>query len=116
MLSVVDNGPGIPRELLPHLFDSRQEHADGLGLGMSATIIREHGGQIMAESEEGRGAAFFVRLPRAVATSPTAPSVPPPRQAPSPPEGTGRSGCWSRTTSRRCGWRSPSSWVVAATR
>lgn len=68
LLSVVDNGPGIPRSRLPHIFDSYSgdpAHDPGVGLGVCATIVREHGGQIMAESEEGRGAAFFVRLPRA---------------------------------------------------
>lgn len=79
VLSVVDNGPGIPREVLPRIFDayanSAEVHGSGLGLGVSATIIREHGGQIMAESEEGRGAAFFVRLPRAAAAAPVSAPV-----------------------------------------
>jgi CheY-like chemotaxis protein len=68
VLSVVDNGPGIPREVLPHIFDPlapTSAGSSGMGLGVSATIIREHGGQVMAESEAGRGAAFFMRLPRA---------------------------------------------------
>jgi len=76
MLSVVDNGPGIPRDLLPRIFESygsSEGHGSGLGLGVSATIIREHGGQIMAESEEGRGTAFFVRLPRAAAANASLP-------------------------------------------
>jgi signal transduction histidine kinase len=76
MLSVVDNGPGIPRDVLPRIFESytnAETDDSGLGLGVSATIIREHGGQIMAESEEGRGAAFFVRLPRAAAAASHAP-------------------------------------------
>ncbi|MBW3627764.1 MAG: response regulator [Gemmatimonadetes bacterium] len=84
LLSVVDNGPGIPRDVLPRIFESymnAEVHGSGLGLGVSATIIREHGGQIMAESEEGRGAAFFVRLPRAAIGAPTSPVVP---QAPAP--------------------------------
>lgn len=86
VLSVVDNGPGIPRDVLPRIFDSysnAEVHGSGLGLGVSATIIREHGGQIMAESEERRGAAFFVRLPRA-ASATTAP--PPSTAAPEVPE------------------------------
>lgn len=81
VLSVVDNGPGIPRARLPHIFDSYAgdpSHDPGVGLGVCATIVREHGGQIMAESEEGRGAAFFVRLPR----SGTDTSQPAPRVAP----------------------------------
>ena len=68
ILSVVDNGPGIPRELLSSIFDpfrTTKPEGTGLGLGISATVVREHGGNIWAESEEGRGAAFFVRLPRA---------------------------------------------------
>jgi signal transduction histidine kinase len=84
VLSVVDNGPGIPRDVLPRIFDSysnAEVHGSGLGLGVSATIIREHGGQIMAESEEGRGAAFFVRLPRAAAVSPVIQAAP---EAPTP--------------------------------
>ncbi|HET7321225.1 MAG TPA: ATP-binding protein, partial [Longimicrobiaceae bacterium] len=74
LLSVVDNGPGIPRAVLPHIFDGVADvSGSGLGLGISATIVRDHGGQIMAESEEGRGAAFFVRLPRSgVAAAPEA--------------------------------------------
>jgi signal transduction histidine kinase len=81
MLSVVDNGPGIPRDVLPRIFESytnAEVHGSGLGLGVSATIIREHGGQIMAESEEGRGAAFFVRLPRAAIATMASPVLPPP--------------------------------------
>ncbi len=79
VLSVVDNGPGIPREVLPHIFDPlapTSAGSSGMGLGVSATIIREHGGQVMAESEAGRGAAFFMRLPRAAsAIAPPAATV-----------------------------------------
>ena len=84
ILSVVDNGPGIPRELLSFIFDpfrTTKPEGTGLGLGISATVVREHGGHIWAESEEGRGAAFFFRLPRAeqapvVAADPAAPTTP----------------------------------------
>lgn len=68
ILSVVDNGPGIPRDLLPSIFDpfrTTKAEGSGLGLGISAAVVRDHAGHIWAESEEGRGAAFFVRLPRA---------------------------------------------------
>jgi signal transduction histidine kinase/CheY-like chemotaxis protein len=68
ILSVVDNGPGIPRELLPQVFErfrTTKAGGTGLGLGISAAIIRDHSGQIWAESDEGRGAAFYVRIPRA---------------------------------------------------
>jgi two-component system NtrC family sensor kinase len=78
ILSVVDNGPGIPRDVIPHIFDalgSADTGNVGMGLGVTATIIREHGGQVMAESEAGRGAAFFIRLPRAASAVTPAPKV-----------------------------------------
>lgn len=67
VLYVVDNGPGIPRTALPHLFDPYLAATEGQGieLATSARIVRDHGGYILAESEPGRGSAFFVRLPRA---------------------------------------------------
>jgi two-component system, NtrC family, sensor kinase len=68
ILSVVDNGPGIPREVLPSIFErfrTTKPSGTGLGLGICADIVRDHSGQIWAESDEGRGAAFFVQLPRA---------------------------------------------------
>jgi CheY-like chemotaxis protein len=68
IISVVDTGPGIPRDLLPVIFErmhTTKPGGTGLGLAISAAIIRDHGGQIWAESDEGRGAAFYVRLPRA---------------------------------------------------
>jgi len=79
VLSVVDNGPGIPRERLEHIFDpyhTTKPAGTGLGLGISAGIVRDHGGQLWAESDEGRGTAFFLQLPRA-----GAPPAPRPRVA-----------------------------------
>jgi signal transduction histidine kinase len=68
ILAVVDNGPGISRELLPVIFErfrTTKPGGTGLGLAISASIIRDHSGQIWAESDEGKGAAFLMRLPRA---------------------------------------------------
>lgn len=68
VLSVIDNGPGIPPGRLPHLFEGYRGDAErsmDAGLGIAAQIVREHGGQLTAESEEGRGSTFTVRLPRA---------------------------------------------------
>lgn len=89
VLYVVDNGPGIPRKALPHLFDPYLAATEGQGLEIAtgARIIREHGGYVLAESEPGRGSAFFVRLPRAgsppitAGPDPTVSPVPSPRKS-----------------------------------
>ena len=82
VLYVVDNGPGIPREELPHLFDGRG--GQHLELATSARIVRDHGGYILAESEPGRGAVFFVRLPRAGAPPLSGPAGSPAASAATP--------------------------------
>jgi len=66
--SVTDDGPGINQENLGHLFDpffTTKEVGKGTGLGLSIChgIITEHGGQIYAESELGKGTTFVVELP-----------------------------------------------------
>lgn len=89
VLYVVDNGPGIPRKALPHLFDPYLAATEGQGveLATSARVVRDHGGYILAESEPGRGSAFFVRLPRAGAPPISAtpdvavPAAPSPKRA-----------------------------------
>jgi signal transduction histidine kinase len=70
-LTVVDRGPGIPPEELPHVFDRywqarRQRRAGaGLGLAIARGIVLAHGGTIAVSSVEGQGTRFRVRLPRA---------------------------------------------------
>ena len=70
--TVTDNGPGIPKESLPHLFDrfyrvdkarSREKGGTGLGLSIVHQLVLLHGGAISVESEEGKGATFIVELP-----------------------------------------------------
>ncbi len=66
--SLADNGPGILAENLGHLFDpffTTKEVGRGTGLGLSIChgVITEHGGQVYAESELGKGATFIVELP-----------------------------------------------------
>ena len=67
--SVADNGPGIPADELPHVFDryfqARRKNRDGIGLGLSIAkgIVDAHGGRIWVESEEGRGSTFFFTVP-----------------------------------------------------
>ncbi len=68
LASFADDGPGIKREHLRHLFDpffTTKEVGKGTGLGLSIChgIVTEHGGQIHAESEPGKGATFIVELP-----------------------------------------------------
>ncbi len=72
-LVVRDNGPGIPAGELPHLFDrfyrvdapgARHHPGTGIGLSLAKELVALHGGQIFAESEEGFGSTFTVRLPR----------------------------------------------------
>ena len=70
-VSVADNGPGIPAEALPNLFErfyrvpGAESRAVGTGLGLSITkqIVEVHGGEIYATSEEGGGATFTFTLP-----------------------------------------------------
>jgi histidine kinase len=63
-----DDGPGIRREDRDKIFDpfftTRRDHGGtGLGLSLSFGIIRDYGGTITVESEEGRYARFIVELP-----------------------------------------------------
>jgi PAS domain S-box-containing protein len=67
---VHDNGPGIPGEHLPFVFDRFWQarrtgrHGVGLGLAIVKGIVEAHGGSVRVESEEGAGSTFFVQLPR----------------------------------------------------
>ncbi|MGQ9677222.1 MAG: ATP-binding protein [Chloroflexota bacterium] len=73
-IEVADNGPGIPPEALPHIFEEfyKVDSADGrrnlgLGLFIAKKIVEAHGGEIWAESpcaDTGQGTRFFVKLPR----------------------------------------------------
>jgi len=77
VLTVSDDGPGIPAELLPEVFErfargdssrSRAAGSTGLGLAIVAAIVQAHYGSITAESSPGR-TRFTVRLPAAAAAS-----------------------------------------------
>ena len=68
LISIRDDGKGIPKEVLDRIFDpfvTTKKVGEGTGLGLSITygIVEQHGGRIWAESEEGEGSTFFVRLP-----------------------------------------------------
>ena len=72
VLRVRDNGPGIPVEHLPRLFErfyrvdkarSREIGGTGLGLSIVKHIMRRHSGQVEVLSEPGRGSEFVCRFP-----------------------------------------------------
>ncbi len=72
LISVRDNGLGIPPDRMLHLFDpffTTKETGMGMGLPISQTILENHDGSIWAESEPGVGTTFYVRLPVAATAS-----------------------------------------------
>jgi PAS domain S-box-containing protein len=67
-LSVRDEGPGIPPEVLSRIFEpffTTKETGTGLGLPSSRSIVRRHGGDIVVVPGSGRGCTFRVFLPAA---------------------------------------------------
>lgn len=68
-LSVEDNGPGIPEEQQERMFaefqrlDPESSHGEGVGLAISDRVARSLGGEIVVESEVGRGSTFTLWLP-----------------------------------------------------
>jgi len=65
-VEINDNGSGIPTDVLEKIFVpfySTKPEGSGIGLSLSRQIIRNHGGQILVESEEDKGTTFKVMLP-----------------------------------------------------
>ena len=77
-LSIQDSGPGLKKEDLERIFDrfyrtdiSRQRDGavpggSGLGLAIAKSIVQAHGGQLSAESEEGKGLKITITLPKKI--------------------------------------------------
>ena len=72
ILTIMDNGPGIPKEDQPHIFDrfyrvdkarSRDTGGTGLGLSIVNQLVLMHGGTVSVQSDEGHGSTFIVELP-----------------------------------------------------
>ncbi len=77
-LAIQDSGPGLKKEDLGRIFDrfyrtdaSRQRDGDvssgsGLGLAIAKSIVQAHGGQLLAESETGKGLKLIITLPKKI--------------------------------------------------
>ncbi|AUJ28766.1 MAG: cell wall metabolism sensor histidine kinase WalK [Liquorilactobacillus hordei] len=72
ILSISDQGLGIPKKDVVHIFDrffrvdkarSRAQGGTGLGLAISKEVIEMHGGRIWVDSIEGKGSTFYISLP-----------------------------------------------------
>jgi signal transduction histidine kinase len=65
-IEVSDNGPGIPGEVLPRIFEpwfSTKKNGLGLGLALSRAFVESHGGSLEAVSGSERGTTFRISLP-----------------------------------------------------
>jgi two-component system sensor histidine kinase VicK len=73
LITVQDNGVGIPQHLQAGLFEKftkarrpglKGEKSTGLGMSIIKTIVEWHGGKIWFESKEGEGSTFFIQIPK----------------------------------------------------
>lgn len=67
-ITVSDTGPGIPQEIMDHIFEpyfttKKQGGGTGMGLALTHSIVKSHGGTIEVQSSPGQGAVFTVFLP-----------------------------------------------------
>ena len=83
-MSVVDDGPGVDAEDLPHIFQplyradesrSRRTGGSGLGLAIASRAVMAHGGRLEARNREQRGAEFTIRLPAGAMSSSQSPGA-----------------------------------------
>jgi PAS domain S-box-containing protein len=70
VVSVADDGPGIPADVVPHIFDrfwharrTARARGTGLGLSIAKAIVDLHGGRIWVETVEGEGSMFSFTVP-----------------------------------------------------
>ena len=69
LIQVQDWGPGIAKNDLPHIFkkfyrgQAQDDSGSGLGLALAYSIADRHGGNLWAESKNGRGSTFYLKLP-----------------------------------------------------
>jgi len=65
-IKIKDDGRGIPKDIRDKIFDpfyTTKDESTGLGLSVSYRIVKEHGGDIRIESEEGVGTEVTIRIP-----------------------------------------------------
>jgi len=68
LISVKDNGPGIPQKVLDKIFQpffttKPTGQGTGLGLSLAYDIVKAHGGELKVETKEGEGTEFLIQLP-----------------------------------------------------
>ena len=66
VITITDNGPGIPADIKDEVFNpffTTKEEGTGLGLNIAFNIISQHGGWLDVKSQEGEGASFVITLP-----------------------------------------------------
>jgi two-component system NtrC family sensor kinase len=68
LIYIQDTGMGIPEEIRDKIFEAfftTKQKVKGVGLGLSVCygIIKDHGGEVKVESEEGKGTTFIISLP-----------------------------------------------------
>ncbi len=78
LVKISDNGNGIPSECIGQIFEpffttKRDQQGTGLGLSLVRRVVQAHNGQIMVESEEGKGSTFTIVLPKDLETQATEP-------------------------------------------
>jgi two-component system sensor histidine kinase HydH len=66
VIDVIDNGRGIPKENLAHVFEplfTTKQNGTGLGLASCLSIVENHGGVIECSSIVGKGTVFTIKIP-----------------------------------------------------